>query len=151
MQIKTILVPYDFSKYADHAFTWALGFAEQWRAKVVLLYAVPLFARVSYPDAMFLLDIPKVEAQLVADAEKRLHDFAATKGVPTVMIETRTIMGDPFWEICQAAEREHADLIIMGSHGRTGLAHVVLGSVAERVARHAPCPVLIARLPRSAE
>jgi universal stress protein A len=60
------------------------------------------------------------------------------------------VMGDAFWEICQAAEREHADLIVMGSHGRTGLAHVLIGSVAERVVRHAPCPVLVARLPRPA-
>jgi len=81
---------------------------------------------------MFLLDIPKLEAQLIADAEKRLSAFVAKEGTSVVPVETRTIMGDPFWEICQTAEREHTDLIVIGSHGRTGLAHVLLGSVAER-------------------
>lgn len=149
MQLKVILVPYDFSEYAEHAFRWALGIAEDWGAKIVLVHVIPLASRVSYPDAMFLLDIPKLEAQLIADAEKRLSAFVAKEGTSVVPVETRTIMGDPFREICQAAEREHAELIVMGSHGRTGLAHVLLGSVAERVVRHAPCPVLVARRPAS--
>lgn len=150
MQIKTILVPCDFSAHAEHAFKWALGMAEHWGAKIILFHAAPVAPRVSYPDAMFLLDLPKLEADLMADVEKRLREFVPKKGTSAVPVETRAVLGDPFWEICQAAEREHADLIVMGSHGRTGLAHVLLGSVAERVVRHAPCPVLVARLPRPA-
>ena len=150
MEIKTILVPCDFSAHAEHAFTWALGMAEHWGAKIILFHAAPVAPRVSYPDAMFLLDFPKLEADLMADVEKRLREFVTKKGTSAVPVETRAILGDPFWEICQAAEQEHADLIVMGSHGRTGLAHVLLGSVAERVVRHAPCPVLVARLPRPA-
>ena len=66
-------------------------------------------------------------------------------------VETRVSLGEAAWEICHAAEREHADLIVMGSHGRTGLSHVLLGSVAERVVRHATCPVLVARMPKTEE
>lgn len=150
MQIKTILVPHDFSEHAEYAFKWALGMAEDWGAKIVLFHAAPLVSRVSYPDAMFLLDLPKLEAEMMADAEKQLAEVVAKQGTSTVPVETRAVLGDPFWEICQAAEREQADLIVMGSHGRTGLAHILLGSVAERVLRHAPCPVLVARLPRPA-
>ena len=148
MQVKTILVPWDFSEYAEHAFAWALGLAEGWGAKIILLHAVPSLPHVLPPEGGFLADFSRMEAQLVADAEKRLNDFVAKKGTSAVTVETRAIMGDPFWQICQAAE--HADLIVMGSHGRTGLSHVLLGSVAERVVRHAPCPVLVARQPRPA-
>ena len=150
MQIKTILVPCDFSEHAEYAFTWALGLAESWGAKIILLHAAPLFTHASYPGGVFLLDFAKIEKELLADAEKRLNEFVTKKGTSTVPVETCAVMGDPFWEICQAAEREPADLIVMGSHGRTGLAHVLLGSVAERVVRHASCPVLVARLPRPA-
>ncbi|MBI3300483.1 MAG: universal stress protein [Deltaproteobacteria bacterium] len=150
MQIKTILVPSDFSEHAEHAFTWALELAERWGAKVVVMHAAPLFSHLAYPESVYMLDVAKLEGELIADAEKRLAEFMAKKGTTAVPVETRAVMGDPFWEICQAAEREHADLIVMGSHGRTGLAHVFLGSVAERVVRHAPCPVLVARLPRPA-
>jgi nucleotide-binding universal stress UspA family protein len=150
MEIKTILVPCDFSDYAEHALTWALGLAEKWGAKVVVMHAAPLFSHLAYPESVYMVDLAKMEEELIADGEKRLQEFVAKKGTSTVAVETRAVLGDPFWEICQAAEREHADLIVMGSHGRTGLVHVLLGSVAERVVRHAPCPVLVARLPRPA-
>lgn len=147
MDIHTILVPYDFSEHSETAFRWAVGLAEQWRAKIVLVHAVPGLHHVSLPER-FLIDLPQFEATRIADAEKHVQEFLAkNQGIATVPVETRVVKGDPVWEICQAAERAHADLIVMGSHGHTGLVHVLLGSVAERVVRHAPCPVLITRLP----
>jgi len=89
-----------------------------------------------------------MEQEMIADAEKRASEFVAKKGTNGVSVKTQVAVGEAVWEICRLAEREHADLIIMGSHGRTGLSHVVLGSVAERVVRHAPCPVLVARMPK---
>jgi universal stress protein A len=88
-----------------------------------------------------------MEREMVAEAEKRVEEFAAKKGASVVPVEPRVTVGEAVWEICRRAEKEQADLIIMGSHGRTGLSHVVLGSVAERVVRHATCPVLVARRP----
>jgi nucleotide-binding universal stress UspA family protein len=149
MEIKTIVVPTDFSEYAEHAFQWALAMAADWNAKIVLLHAAPRLY-LAYPESIYLVDLAKMEQEIIADAEKRLGELAAQKGTKTVTVETRVVLGDPVWEICQAAEQEQADLIVMGSHGRTGLSHVLLGSVAERVVRHAPCPVLVARLPRPA-
>jgi nucleotide-binding universal stress UspA family protein len=151
MEIKNILVPYDFSEHSEQALTWALGFAEHWGAKVTLFNVVPLLARAPYPDGMFVPDFPRMEAEMVAGAEQQLRNLAAAKGSPAVKVEGKAVVGDPVWEICQEAGREHADLIVMGSHGRTGLSHVLLGSVAERVLRHAPCPVLVARSPKTAK
>ena len=151
MQIKTILVPSDFSDYAEYAFTWALEMAEKWGAKVVVMNAAPLFSHLAYPESVYMVDLAKMEAEIIADAEKKLQELVAKKGKSTVAVATQAVLGDPFWEICTAAEQNHADLIVMGSHGRTGLAHILLGSVAERVVRHTPCPVLVARLPRPAK
>lgn len=151
MQIKTILVPCDFSDYAERAYAWAIALAEKWGAKILLVHAAQLFTSLGYPESVYLLDLKKMEDEILADAEKRLREFVAKKGASAVTVETRAMTGDPFWEICQTAENENVDLIVMGSHGRTGFAHVVLGSVAERVVRHAPCPVLVARLPKDAK
>jgi nucleotide-binding universal stress UspA family protein len=148
MQLKTILVPCDFSQYAEHAFKWAVGLAETWGARIVLVYVDPLFASTTYPGDVLPVDRTAIEAQVRATATQRLMEFAAKKGTSGVVVETRAILGDPFSEICQTAEREPVDLIVMGSHGRTGLAHVLLGSVAERVVRHARCPVLVVHLRR---
>jgi len=150
MEIQTILVPYDFSEHSKQALTWAFGFAEHRGAKVVLFNVVSLFALAPDPDGMSVLDLPRIEAEMVAGAEQQLRNLAVVKESPAVKVECKAVVGDPLWEICQEAERAHADLIVMGSHGRTGLSHVLLGSVAERVVRHASCPMLVTRLPQPA-
>src|SRR6476620_4992414 len=151
MDIKTILVPTDFSDYSEYAFQWALGLAADCKAKVILFYATPTMSYLVFPESVYYPDLSRMERDLIADAEKQVTQFAAKKGTSAVPVETRVSLGEAAWEICRAAEREHADLIVMGSHGRTGLSHVLLGSVAERVVRHASCPVLVARMPKSEE
>jgi len=148
MDLKKILVPCDFSSYAEHAFAWAVRLAQQANAEIILIYAVPIFAHLSYTEVPILVDIPKVEAELVAEGEKQLRKFLTEHNTGNVRVVPRSMLGDPFSVICRVAEEEHVDLIVLGSHGRTGLSHVLLGSVAERVVRHAPCPVLVARLPQ---
>ena len=148
MEIKTILVPTDFSDFAAHAYNWALGLAIDCKAKIVLFHATPPMSHLAFPRKRLLSHLACMERELIADAEKRVGEFAAKKGTSSVPVETRVTLGEAVWEICRMAEKEHADLIIMGSHGRTGLSHVVLGSVAERVVRHALCPVLVVRLPQ---
>lgn len=153
MHIGTILVPCDFSEGAEHAFTWALGLAKGWNTKIILFHAIPDFPRIAYANAASLealsqLEIAKIEAEVLDDAAKKLQQFVERKGDTTVHVDTQVTLSEPFWGICQVAEKESIDLIVMGSHGRTGLAHVLLGSVAERVVRHAPCPVLVVRARR---
>ncbi len=142
MDIRRILVPCDFSEYAEKALTWALELAERWRSRVLLLHVIP---RPSYPPMLMgsYFDVAQFEASLQAEAEARAKEIVARAGNKAVQIETQVIIGEPFSDICRTAEDEKVDLIVMGSHGRTGLRHVLLGSVAERVVRHAPCPVLV--------
>ena len=148
MEIKTVLVPTDFSDFAEYAYNWALGLAADCKAKIVLFHAAPTMSHLAFPESVYYPDLARMERELIADAEKRVGEFAAKKGTRLVPVETRVAVGEAVWEICRMAEKEHADLIIMGSHGRTGLSHIVLGNVAERVVRHASCPVLVARLPQ---
>ena len=143
MQVKTVLVPYDFSEHADRALTWAHDFAADWGATIIVLNATPPITHVAHAELTWETD--RIEAELLADAEKRLEELAQRMRSQGVSFKTQAIRGDPVGSICQAAEQDQVDLIIMGSHGRTGLAHVFLGSVAERVVRHAPCPVLVVR------
>jgi nucleotide-binding universal stress UspA family protein len=83
------------------------------------------------------------EASLRSEAEARLTEFVSRASTTAVPIDIRVVVGEPFADICRVAEEERLDLIVMGSQGRTGLSHVLLGSVAERVVRYAPCPVLV--------
>lgn len=145
MQIRTILVPTDFSEYADYALTWARQMAADSHAKIILFHVAVPISPLAFPDSVYLPELQRVEAEMLADAEKRMAECVKKQGGSTVVMETRVVVGQPVSEICQVAGREQADLIIMGSHGRTGLAHLLLGSVAERVMRQASCPVLVAR------
>lgn len=142
MDIKAILVPVDFSEYSEKAFVWALDMAEKWKATITLLHVVPT---PPYSPVVMgsYFDPSAFERNLLADAEtsaRALIDRQARRSVPTGI---KVCVGEPFQDICRIAEEEQMGLIIMGSHGRTGLSHIVLGSVAERVVRHAPCPVLV--------
>jgi nucleotide-binding universal stress UspA family protein len=147
LHLDTILVPCDFSASSEHAFHWAVGLAEDWEAQIVVLHVIPVFFPVDDLQAQFLVDLPQVEIALFSGTKTRLEECTTQKTNSTVPVETRVVMGDAWWEICRTAEREPADLIVIGSHGDTGIARIPLGSVAERVVRHAPCPVLVVRLP----
>lgn len=142
MEIRTILVPTDFSEYSEKAFTWAVALAEKWQSRLLLLHVVP---RPSYPPMLMgsYFNVAGFEASLKAEAEARAKELVGKSQRGTVQVDAQVMVGEPFADICQRAAQGQVDLIIMGSHGRTGLSHVLLGSVAERVVRHAPCPVLV--------
>jgi len=124
--IRNILVATDFSPCSDQAVRAALALARHFGARLHLLHVVPRAA----------------EREAALD---RLGAFAEAhvEGVP---FTAAVAAGRPAPEIVQHAERERVDLIVVGTHGRTGLAHVVMGSVAEAVVRTAPCQVLTIRL-----
>jgi nucleotide-binding universal stress UspA family protein len=140
VMIKRILVPTDFSDASLAGLEYALDLAERFKAEVVVLFVVePLY---SAGDLGLLLE----EAQRRGHEElSRLASRLKRRGVAC---RTMLQIGTPYQVIATAAARERADLIVMATHGRSGLSHFVMGSVAERVVRTARCPVLTVRPPR---
>jgi universal stress protein A len=148
MAIRKILVPVDFSEPSRHAFEWAGMLAAVFDAKVTALHVweVPPYIP---PEAM--VGVPGQSAQTLSDtarthAERQMRTFvedARSRGgkLDESLIES----GDPARTIAEVAERGAYDLIAIGTHGRTGLAHLLMGSVAEKVLRRAGCPVLAVR------
>jgi nucleotide-binding universal stress UspA family protein len=150
LQINMILVPCDFSASSESALHWAVGLADDWGAKLVMVHVLPVFSLVDELHTRFLLELPQLETALVNETKTRLEECATRHAKRTVAVDIRVALGDAWWEICRVAKRESADLIVMGSHGHTGVAALALGSVAERVVRHAPCSVLVIRVPDQA-
>jgi nucleotide-binding universal stress UspA family protein len=143
---QTILVPHDFSPYSDAAVDLAEQLVELSGARLHLVHAVELPSlHAVTPGGVVALALPSVVAEgALLDAEeslRRVADGARERGVGVHVLE-----GQATDVICAVAEQLPADLIVMGTHGRTGLAHVLLGSVAERTLRRAPCPVLTVRV-----
>jgi len=137
---RTLLVPYDFSSHADAALATALDLAARFESEVHLLHVLqqPIYATAGYDG--FPLDVPQDIKRHVCESLARL---AAKSGrrVRAHVIDGTSIAD----RIGDSAQQLGADLIVMGTHGRTGLAHAFVGSVAERTLRIAPCPVLTVR------
>jgi nucleotide-binding universal stress UspA family protein len=144
--ITNILVPVDFSPHAEHAFTYATTLAERFGAKLALLYVVDdSFATGGWSSEIYVPNVPELMENLIADADRRLATLKASAAALGLTAETAVIRGRPAHAIVEHAQNGGFDLIVMGTHGRTGMSHVVMGSVAERVLRKAPCPVLTVR------
>lgn len=139
--IHRLLVPTDFSDCARHALDHAIEQARAFDAPVVIVhvYAPPM---IYTPDGLMLLPLwnePEHRASL-QDTLATLAAEVRQRGVPEV--STQLLDGSAWQEITRTASASQCDLIVMGTHGRSGLKHMLLGSVAERVVRKAPCPVL---------
>ncbi len=143
MKFDTILVPTDFSDDAGKALETAVELGKQLGGKVVLVHAPPTEVPVAYPGFAAGAIVPEnYFSEVRAEAEnhvKRVASEASGKGVD---VTAQIVTGPASMAIVAFAEEVGADLIVMGTRGLTGIKHVLLGSVAERVVRTAPCPVL---------
>lgn len=146
LETRRILVPIDFSESGRVILDYAVDVARDRGAEVLLLHVVGIPMAPIDPSCGVAAD-PRLLLELQAGAEKGLQDLAATlrPGDP-VKVRTKVVTGAPSREIVREAREEGADLVVIGTHGRTGLRHVFLGSVAENVVRLCPCPVLTVRL-----
>ena len=137
--IKRILVAHDFGDASQTALEYALDLAQQLGAEVTIVHAyeIPVYG---FPEGVALTsDVAGQVRAVTTEALNRIVQAAARPGVDI----HGTLRQGPAWsEITAAATELHADLVVIGTHGRRGLAHALLGSVAEKVVRTAPCPVL---------
>lgn len=146
IRMDRILCPVDFSPSSDYALQYALDLARMFGAQLTLLHVVempflPSYAMAGVPDLSLPLE------QIEEGARKGLARLAEQCGKKHDKVTTELRTGTAFMEIISYAREIKADLVVVGTHGRTGLSHLIIGSVAERVVRKAPCPVLSIRHP----
>jgi nucleotide-binding universal stress UspA family protein len=139
-----ILWPTDLSPLAKTALPHVLGLASHAGAEVVLLHVLPSAAMYVVPPKMGTV-LMRLQREARAAAQAQLRRLERQLQAPGIHAHAVLAMGVPFQQIVLAAKRLRCDLIVLATHGQTGLAHAVLGSVAENVVRHAPCPVLTVR------
>jgi nucleotide-binding universal stress UspA family protein len=144
--IRRILFPTDFSEYAEDAWSYATKFAKDFGAELHLLHVVSPPPGMAYTEG-FAYDPKDLAEHLVADAGASLERIVGTAKDLGLTARSHVCVGTPFHEILEYAHSHDIDLIVMATHGRTGLAHALLGSVTEKVVRKAPCPVFTVRHP----
>lgn len=146
-RIKKIMVPTDFSSHSQYASKYAAKLAEQFGAEIHLVHIVEALPVVYYEGTVFT---EESEARLVESARKLLHKQPESPWSEGTKVIHEVIQGTPMNEIVAYAKKNEIDLIVAGTHGRTGVGHLLLGSVAEKIVRSAPCPVLTVRKPDDA-
>lgn len=142
--ISRILVPVDFSSYSIEALQYAVPFARKFKAEILLMHVVE---PAIYPaDFNFgQVGIPSIEDELRGKAVDELNSLAEKETKRRARSSIMVRVGKPFIEIISAAKEENIDLIIMATHGHSGIEQILFGSTAERVVRKAHCPVLTVR------
>jgi nucleotide-binding universal stress UspA family protein len=146
IKLKTILVPTDFSECSDAAVKYGFALADAFGATLHLLNVVQDPYTLPYAADGFVAPGRDMLADWQAQSKQRLDTMVPVGLEQRVVVETR--VGSPCAEIIRYAAGRHIDLIVLGTHGRGALGHVFLGSVAERVVRGAPCPVLTVHHPQ---
>ena len=145
VRIQSILVPVDFSENSAGALKYASALASQFRARVTLIYVIEPTPFISgLGNVPIVLSDEEVKGKATHELELLVEEQLGSS------VEAKSIIrqGKPYDQIVKAAKQLKADLIVISTHGYTGLKHTLLGSTAERVVRHAGCPVLVLPLAR---
>jgi universal stress protein A len=148
--INRILVPVDFSAHSDRAIEYAMTMGKHFGSCVELLHVVEdPFESGGWGSEVYLSDLDGLRQRALDEAQARLESCRSTLSGGGLSIVATVRMGHVAHTIVEHATAIRADLVVMGTHGRTGLAHFIIGSVAERVVRLASCPVLTVGLENS--
>ena len=145
-RFEKILLAIDFSDYSEIACEYALTMANCFGSSIHLLHVInePVDLRGFYvPHISF----EQLEQEIASGASRMLNDFCAKNMAGFSSYTSSVVSGIPYEEIIRVATEQESSLIVIGTHGRTGLDHLLFGSTAERVVRSSPCPVLTIRLP----
>ena len=140
IDVRRILVPIDFSAHAEPVIRWAIHLAEEHGSTLILLHAYHLPVEFQQLEGAYLPD--DFWAHVKGETEQTLARYAEQLRARGLAVETHAREGYPATVTEEEAERQQADLIVIGTRGLSGLKHLLLGSIAERVVQHAPCPVL---------
>ena len=147
VQIRKILCPTDFSPNSEHALLYGIALASAYQAQLKLLHVVelPVIAAADYYTGMGFTpeEVGRFKEAAGEQLENRLKEIQKEYTNATCELAS----GTPFVEIIRVAKDDTSDLIVLGTHGRSGLAHMLIGSVAEKIVRKAPCPVLTVKHP----
>ena len=146
MEIRTILLPTDFSECGNYALTYATSLARKFAASILCVHVIePIVPTVGYSGMTEPLPIADITEQLEDSAERELPKLAECEECADLDVEEMIVHGDAASEIVRVAKERDVDLIVIASHGRTGIGRILFGSTAEAVVRHAPCPVLVVK------
>jgi universal stress protein A len=148
-RLRRILLPTDFSGCANYAFSYAAAIARATQAKIVCVHVVEqVVPAVGYTGLADPMPIADMSEQLEDSAERELPRLTDCEELSGLEVEEVIVHGDAAAEIVRVAGEQEADLIVISSHGRTGLGRMIFGSTAEAVVRHASCPVLVVKPPQ---
>ena len=152
MQIRSILFPTDFSECGNYALSYAASLARTFGARIVCVHVIePIVPTVGYTGMTEPLPIADISEQLEDSAERELPKIAECEECAGLGVEELIVHGEAASEIVRVAKERSVDLIVISSHGRTGLGRILFGSTAEAVVRHASCPVLVVKPPQEEE
>jgi nucleotide-binding universal stress UspA family protein len=146
MDVRSILVPTDFSECARRAVPVAAELARLLGARVVCLHVVePVVQPIGWTPVAEPMPAPELGERLEESAARDMPAFSKSEEFAGLEVEDLLAHGEPAAEIVRVAEERGAGLIVISSHGRTGLGRIIFGSTAESVVRHARCPVLVVK------
>lgn len=144
LQVSKILVPIDFSDYSKMALDYAVEFAKKFNSQLFLIYVIE---PIVYPSDFGLGQVPisSIDMEIQSRAEDEMQKLINEKVPKETKVSWIVRVGKPFIEIINEAKEKDCDLIIIATHGHTGIEHILFGSTAEKVVRKSPIPVLVVR------
>ena len=145
LTLKTVLVPTDFSDASESALRYGKAMARAFGASLHVVHVMEDLLAHAWAAEVYVASMPQLRDEIEKESRQRLGTLLTDGERTELRAETALLAGNPFLEIVRYAKAHNIDLIVMGTHGRGPIAHMLLGSVAEKVVRKSPCPVLTVR------